>query len=707
MAGEVLSNVIGAPFSEYVINQLKVRANRNSTLTRDDEQIIYLANKMSWTRLSSSVRINPQNTSFSAFYRKVFNGQIPPGDYTTGEGLAKNWILQGGTSELKNNELSLRYGLGPNGAYGLGGSEELGYRPMPGIESVNIESKGALGSLREATITFKVWNLVQLNVVEAIYFRLGYTMLLEWGHINYFNNAGKFVTNTAGLDVFNFKSKELLLQAITKKSQQTNGNYEAMLGTVTNFNFSFNQDGGYDCTLKLIGLGSVIDTIRINQTFTMPPALAQTVASLQALVEVEKQKAAKLAAETAATEQIKAKEAYLVPVAKNLAGIEKIYQFDQPGNTAITADSISYPSVSYLAKDAANSSVDYYYKAVGPNAGDLNKLKTGLFLAQNPKRATWQVIYADVSVANPQPVKLATNLNFLSSEDRIGFSSKIFGNQAKITAVNNVPFGDSTISLGYPVVNKSPVTTIATNYVAQLFDRALVNENSVFSIGPDELVEDPFFVSVPYAGKTATGEERQFFFAFGYKPNPTYTNPTRKELVQAFDNWVSTGNQVAIQIITTINTNLDGTSGKEIIIGGTLINVVSATRPFEITFFTNDTGLIEKVLPPLEKKADPVPAVGSEVNSTGETAGGENSTSSNQGQEVSKFSSALHAMLTTVIVQGQSDAYKAANGQAVVELSLVDNTKIFFDYGVLKGLFDVKDEVGPVDGVPFDLKKIC
>jgi len=192
--GDVLSNVIGAPFSPYIIEQLKLRASLGSTNNRTNEQILYLANKMSWTKLSSFVNIKPaQEQPLSKFYANLFDGQTPPGDYSKPNSLAKNWILQAGTTEYNNGTYNLRYGLGPNNAYGLGGIEQQGYRPMPGLTSVTIDTKGTLGSLREATINFSVWNMTQLNVIEALYFRLGYTMLLEWGHVNYFDNNGNIL----------------------------------------------------------------------------------------------------------------------------------------------------------------------------------------------------------------------------------------------------------------------------------------------------------------------------------------------------------------------------------------------------------------------------------------------------------------------------------------------------------------------------------
>ena len=106
--GDVLSNVIGAPFSQYITEQLKMRASIGSTKNRTNEQILYLANKMSWTRLSSSVRIKPTDEQpLSKFYANLFNGQIPPGDYSLPDSLAKNWILQAGTSEFNNGTYNL------------------------------------------------------------------------------------------------------------------------------------------------------------------------------------------------------------------------------------------------------------------------------------------------------------------------------------------------------------------------------------------------------------------------------------------------------------------------------------------------------------------------------------------------------------------------------------------------------------------------
>ena len=272
MSSEKYTNIVGVPFKRYVKDQLLTRSFQGSTLTRDNNQIIYLANKNCWIRLVSFVdvvdRDNPMQNK----------------DY-----LAKNWILFGGTSYVgaDNNTLNLRSGIQQNftadpvnlsdqsitnnSAYGLGGIEQLGYRPMPGIISATVEHAGTAGSLRIANIKFKVWNRQQLDIIDTLYFRLGYSCLLEWGHTSYLkNNTGELETTILPLDIFNdsaLKTKEGIALKISEKRRETFGNYDAMYGLISNYEWVQSTDGGYDCSIKLTGLGSIIDSLKINQVY--------------------------------------------------------------------------------------------------------------------------------------------------------------------------------------------------------------------------------------------------------------------------------------------------------------------------------------------------------------------------------------------------------------------------------------------------------
>jgi hypothetical protein len=55
-----------------------------------------------------------------------------------------------------------------------------------------------------------------------------------------------------------------VLDKIEEKREYYSGNYDGMLGKVSNFNWSFNVDGSYDIELTIISLGDVIESIKTN-----------------------------------------------------------------------------------------------------------------------------------------------------------------------------------------------------------------------------------------------------------------------------------------------------------------------------------------------------------------------------------------------------------------------------------------------------------
>ena len=153
----------------------------------------------------------------------------------------------------------------------------LGYRPGPGIESVSIESKNTYGTLREAKIKIVAWTLEDLEVIQALYMRPGYSMLLEWGHSLYIDNTGEISRENIPLyNGFLNNSNQTSIRIekdLADKRAESQGNYDAMYGIVKNFNWSFRQDGGYDCEVTLISKGSVLESISImfDPAETMDP----------------------------------------------------------------------------------------------------------------------------------------------------------------------------------------------------------------------------------------------------------------------------------------------------------------------------------------------------------------------------------------------------------------------------------------------------
>jgi hypothetical protein len=297
---ESICKIAGTPMYPWAITQLKTRSNQGSQKDRSDDNLLYLANKGAWIRVVSSVNIEDQ-------LQKYFKDSYQIG-LANDRSLAENFILYGGTSTYafksqqfsgqvanvnvntgeigdilgsRTQGMNLRSGLD---AYSIAGNQEIqgyGYRPMPGITSVTIESTGRLGSLRQATINFKVWDKYQLDIMDALYFRPGFTVLIEWGHAKYYDNSGNLQSSEQYM-MNPFKAgltKEAIQIELNVNAQRSAGNYGGMLGMVTNFNFSMTQDGGYDCTIKAMALGSVLGSFPINHAAVLPDTYYEQVSN--------------------------------------------------------------------------------------------------------------------------------------------------------------------------------------------------------------------------------------------------------------------------------------------------------------------------------------------------------------------------------------------------------------------------------------------
>jgi hypothetical protein len=138
---------------------------------------------------------------------------------------------------------------------------------MPGITGINVKSKSAYGSLREVEIKFNAWDIKQLEELELLYMRPGYTALIEWGWAPYLdNNSALQASNISFYDIINqTPPKEQIFKDLYDTATKTyGGNYDALFGYVKNYSWSARDDGGYDCTTTLISVGEVMESLKVN-----------------------------------------------------------------------------------------------------------------------------------------------------------------------------------------------------------------------------------------------------------------------------------------------------------------------------------------------------------------------------------------------------------------------------------------------------------
>jgi hypothetical protein len=185
--------------------------------------------------------------------------------------LAKSNVLFSGTSKSSTQKLKQKEGFLQNhrdSSYTYG---DYGYSPMPGITSVDVKTLNR-GSLKKATVKIKINNKQQFDIIDVLYLRLGYTVLLEWGNSLFTSNGhdkilveGTLLENLFFNSAFNGnRSYRDILTPIAQQRFRYNGNYDALLGKVSNFNWSFNPDGSYDAEITIISLGDVIESLKLN-----------------------------------------------------------------------------------------------------------------------------------------------------------------------------------------------------------------------------------------------------------------------------------------------------------------------------------------------------------------------------------------------------------------------------------------------------------
>lgn len=256
-------NILGEGFNQIILDQINVRqkfyaAGYNSNNPRTPELITYATSNTAFVQLMSSVEIaDPKklNSPFVATLNK------------TGQELAKNAILFGGVKGLKSGipkeKLSNPFN---NYAYGWGAGD-FGLRPMPGITTANIKTEN-IGSLKTATVNIKCWDRAQFEIIETLYLRLGFYVLLEWGHTFYASNNGRdIIKNPLSLETEFFNKKnniDNMLSLIVKKRLESFGNYDALFGKVVNFNWNFNNDGSYDIVVTIRSVGDIIESLKVN-----------------------------------------------------------------------------------------------------------------------------------------------------------------------------------------------------------------------------------------------------------------------------------------------------------------------------------------------------------------------------------------------------------------------------------------------------------
>ena len=310
--------LIGSNFRQYVVDQIRIRQKQfgSGYQTKGQPHPSYegIKNKKAifestpWMRLSSGVKITIGADSMpgTSVYEQILSTGLLDGideARWAGSGLARKCVLQGTPNSVTGQrkvvgvvgvpnpnaipgvnggttpypeQLTKAYGWGYNST---GVNNERGYVPPPGVTSVDFEYKND-GALAQAKVNIKCFSKEQFAIIDILYMRPGYTVLLEFGHTVYENNAGETVyvdtAHTLPKNVLfstgTAPSPKRLSAALLKEKEKWQGNYEGFYARITKFGWKFNNDGSYDITINLTGVGDVISSLNVMgaKSFSTP-----------------------------------------------------------------------------------------------------------------------------------------------------------------------------------------------------------------------------------------------------------------------------------------------------------------------------------------------------------------------------------------------------------------------------------------------------
>ena len=269
-----------AGIDQDVVKQIKAREEKFGKSPKTDEELEVIHGNCPWVVLRSGIDAPVHDSD----RRKVFPREGTEKCLVTND-WAKKTVLAGELQDRSVPDFVKRPSgiqtIGTNGVRGLQESSQdmlrsayritdyQGHRPVSGITEFTVTSKDTWGMILEAVIKIKCWSRDELDMLDRVYFKPGFTALLEWGHTLYFRKDGTICKTPSMMisdeEFFRGGCYPILDRKILNKRKE-DSNREAVFGNITNFSYSLNKDGSYDCTLKMLSKGSVIRGLRLKGT---------------------------------------------------------------------------------------------------------------------------------------------------------------------------------------------------------------------------------------------------------------------------------------------------------------------------------------------------------------------------------------------------------------------------------------------------------
>lgn len=261
------NNIIGEDLKDFLVEEINNRQRIHGSGfngNRSERHISYLFNRNSWIKMGSSVIITDPSKLSNPLFKNINKGMglTEKNSYL---GVIHNLKVDKGLPDRSTFNLYKEKGINPNAL------DFYGNVPPPGIESFEVKTLNR-GSIRKGTLKMKAFSKAQFDVIDFLFFRPGYSIMVEWGWGTGIDNNDKIIEYPRDtiLDDFWWDPKSentsqlSMIGLINNLRERFKGNYDGFFGKVSNFEWSMGKDGTYEIILSLITMGDVIESLNLN-----------------------------------------------------------------------------------------------------------------------------------------------------------------------------------------------------------------------------------------------------------------------------------------------------------------------------------------------------------------------------------------------------------------------------------------------------------
>lgn len=218
-----------------------INDNIVETITNRIDNNIENSKLVSWIRISSAAK--------------------PPDAKSGGLILESNLIDASFENDYGGQQRSGRVGIDFN-KNSIYADNDRKHRPSPTIDSITIEN-GSEGLSRKVKFTIRCYTLKQAEILSGYFLEPGFTVLVEygWNTQSSFNQRADLTNGNGACEIAKFNS----YNHIISKRVNSNGEYDGLMGYITNGGYASADGESYEMSVEVTTLGEIPAYLQIHK----------------------------------------------------------------------------------------------------------------------------------------------------------------------------------------------------------------------------------------------------------------------------------------------------------------------------------------------------------------------------------------------------------------------------------------------------------